>query len=203
MNFGLHAAAFQFGERGVQHIHAHAAVVERNADRVDAEPLEPRQRALIVVLLDDDGVAVRQQRAVDQIERLQRTRHDQDVVGGAGHAGIALELLAEKIAQRPVALRPAVEAIGRQRAALARQHRLRGRHQPVERHRVGVVIAAGEIEFGQTGPARGRRRQPGRKQRAEVECHEPAPRRNLSWPEQFRPRQEKCYFAATTMISTL
>ena len=56
---------------------------------VDAEPRQPVERALIGVLLDDHGVAARQQRGVDEIERLQRARHDQDVVGCAGDAGVA------------------------------------------------------------------------------------------------------------------
>ena len=103
------------------------SLVERDADDVDAEPRQPVDRALVAVLLDDDGVAARQQHAVDQIERLQRAGGDQDVVGGAGDAGVALELLHQEFAQRPVALRATGEAVGRKRAALALEHRVRRR----------------------------------------------------------------------------
>ena len=93
--------ALEFGERSRERVHPHAVVVERNADRVDAEPGEPVERALVAFLLDDHGVAAREQRAVDEVERLQRARDDQDVVGRAGDAGIALELRDEEFAQRP------------------------------------------------------------------------------------------------------
>ncbi len=78
---------------------------------------------------------------------------------GAGNACIAFELLREKLAQRPVALRPAGEAVARKRAALALEHRVRRGDEPVERNLVGVVVAAGEIVFGHARPfGRGRRR---------------------------------------------
>ena len=104
------ALALELVERGRERIHPHAVPVERNADDVDAEPRQPVDRALVAVLLDDDGVAAREQHAVDQIERLQRARREQDVVGRAGDARIGLELGDEELAQRPVALRAAVSA---------------------------------------------------------------------------------------------
>src|SRR5437764_644707 len=100
-------------------IHAHPVVVERNTDRVDAEPGKARQRALIAVFLADDGVAAREQRAVHQVERLQRAGYDQDVGGGAGDAGIALELADEEFAQGAVALRAACKPVGRKRTPFA------------------------------------------------------------------------------------
>ena len=92
------AAALEIVERRGQRVHAHAVAVERNADGVDAEPGPAIERALIGLGLGDDGVAARQQDAVDQIERLQRAGGDQDFVGVAGDAGGALELLRQKFA---------------------------------------------------------------------------------------------------------
>ena len=71
-------------------------MVERNAHHIDAEPRQPVQRTLIGVLLDDDGIATGEQRLVDEVERLQRTGDDQDIVGGAADAGVALEFCGEK-----------------------------------------------------------------------------------------------------------
>ena len=62
MYFGVMPRALEVGERGGQRVHPHAVVVERNADHVDAEPRQPVQRALIGVLLDDHGIAAREQR---------------------------------------------------------------------------------------------------------------------------------------------
>ena len=62
-------------------------------------------------------------------------------------AGIALELLDEELAQRPVALRAGVQAVVRQPAALARQHRLRGLLQVVDGQAIRIVIAEGEVVF--------------------------------------------------------
>ena len=72
-----------------------------------------------------DGVAARQQRAVDQVERLQRAGDDQDVVGGAVDAGVALQFRDEEFAQAAIALRAAGEAVGGERPALALQHGIR------------------------------------------------------------------------------
>ena len=81
--FRRDAAALEIGERCGQRVHPHALAVEWNADRVDAEPGQPVQRALVGFLLDDHGVATRQQRRIDEVERLQRAGDDQDIVGGA------------------------------------------------------------------------------------------------------------------------
>jgi hypothetical protein len=167
--FRRDAAGLEIGQRLGQHVHPHALMVERDADRIDPEPGQPVQRPLIGFLFDDDGVAARQQRRVDEIERLQRAGDDQDVVGGAVDAGIALELAGEKFAQRTITLRAAGEAVSRQRRAFAPEHGVHRIDQSFDRNLVGVVIAADEAVFRQTGPLRGRSRQSRRKQRCEVE----------------------------------
>src|SRR6476661_7130881 len=94
-----------FGRTPLALSSASAALVERNADDVDAAPGIAVERAFVAIALADDGVAGRQQRGIDQIERLQRARHYHNVVGGAVDAGVALELLDQELAQRLVALR--------------------------------------------------------------------------------------------------
>lgn len=97
--FRADALAPEVFERLRKRIHAHAAAVKRNADGIDAEPIKPCQRALIGRLLDDDGVAARQQDAVDQIERLQRTGRDQDFAGMARDARGPFEFLRQEFTQ--------------------------------------------------------------------------------------------------------
>ena len=82
---------------------------------------------------------------------------------------VALELLREEFAQRPVALRAAGKAVGRKVPAFAREHVGRRLEQPIERNMIGVVVAAGEIVLGEAGPLGGRRRQPGCQQWREIE----------------------------------
>ena len=139
-------------------------IVEGNADRLDAEPRQPVQRALIGLLFDQHGVAARQQRLIDEVERLQRTRDDHDVVGAAGDAGVALEFCGEEFAQGAITLRAAGKPVGRQRLALAPEHGIDRVDQAVDRHLVGIVVAADETVFGKAGPPRGRRRQSGGQQ---------------------------------------
>ena len=167
--FRPHRARFQIVEHIRQHVHPHAAVVERNADSVDAEPRQPRQRTLIAGLLDDDGVAAVEQNAVDQIERLQRAGGDEDFVGGAGDAGIALELLRQKFAQRPIAERPAGKAISGEVAAFARQHVVGRFDDGGERKLIRIVMAADEIIFRKAVPFSRRRRQVFGQKRREIE----------------------------------
>src|SRR5204863_9767297 len=83
--------------------------------------------------------------------------------------GAALELGRYELAQRPVALRPAGEAVIGERAPLAREHRGRGRNQPVDRNLLGIVVAADEVIFRRASPFRRRRRQSRRQQRREIE----------------------------------
>ena len=163
------AAALEIVERRGERVHAHALAVERNADGVDAEPGPAIERALIGLGLGDDRIAARQQDAVDQIERLQRARGDQDLAGVAGDARGALELLRQKLAQAPVALRSAFQTVGRQRPAFARQHIVRRLDDRFERDLLAVVVAAGKIVFREAVEFDGRRRQPGSQQRREVE----------------------------------
>ncbi len=159
-------------ERGGERVRAQALAVERNAHRLDAQPGEPRERALVGFLLDQHGVAGRQQDAVDEIDGLQRAGGDQDLVRRAGDAGIAGELGHQEFAQRPVSERSAGEPIGGERRALAPQHRRGGRDETLERQLRGVVVAADEAEARQSGPFGGRRRQSGTQQRREIERSE-------------------------------
>ena len=62
MYFGVTPLRLEVVERVRQRVHPHAVLVERDADDVDAEPGQPVDRALVAVLLDDDGVAAREQR---------------------------------------------------------------------------------------------------------------------------------------------
>ena len=142
------ALALEVGERRGHRIGAHAVAVERHADHVHAHALHAVDRALVGLLLEQHGVAARQQRPVDQVERLQRTRSHQDVVGGAGNARVTLELADQEVAQPPVTLRAVGEPVGRQRTAFPRHHRVGRGDQTFERDRIAVVVAAGEIVLG-------------------------------------------------------
>jgi hypothetical protein len=166
---GSDAATREVGERGRHDVRPHAVAVERNADGVDAEARKPVQRALIAFLLDDDRIPAREKYAVDEIERLQRARCDQDLVGGAGNARRARELRGQELAQRPVAERAAGEPVGRERPALAREHGVGRRDQAIERDLIGVVVSPGEVVFRGTRPLRRRRRQPGGQHGRKVE----------------------------------
>jgi membrane protein DedA with SNARE-associated domain len=168
-----YAALLAVFQRRREAVHAHAVAVDRDADRRHAEPHEARERALIGVLLADHRVAAREQRAVDEIERLQRAGDHHDVVRRAGDVGVALELADQELAQRPVALRTAGETIGRKRAALAPQHGACRVDQPVDRHLVGIIVAAGEIVLRRSGPAHRGRRRSGRHDRCEIERPHP------------------------------
>ena len=169
MYFGVMPPMLEVGECGGQRVHPHTLMVERDADRIDPEPGQPVQRSLIGFPLDDHGVAARQQGLVDEIERLQRAGNDQDVVGGAVHSGVPLQLGGEKFTQRPVALRTAGEPIGGERPAFALQNGIDRVDQAFDRDLVGVVVAADEAVSGKARPPRRGRGQPGRKQRREVE----------------------------------
>ena len=130
-----------------QRVHPHALMIERDADRVDAKPGQPVQRALIAVPLDDDGIAARQQRRVDEIERLQRAGDDHNVVGGAADAGVALQFCRQKFAQAKITLWPAGEPIGGERSALAPEHGAGSVDQALDRDLIRIVIAADKTVF--------------------------------------------------------
>ena len=68
--FGVDAAAREILERRLHRIDAHALTVERDAYRLDPEPRQPVQRALVAVPLDEHSVARGEQESVDQIEPL-------------------------------------------------------------------------------------------------------------------------------------
>src|SRR5436309_12463826 len=102
MYFGVTPWRLRSASAAAKRVHPHPLLVKRDADRVDANPRQSVQRALIGLPLDNNGVAARQQRRVDEVERLQRAGDDQDIVGDAVDAGIALELCRQKFAKRTV-----------------------------------------------------------------------------------------------------
>ncbi len=206
--FRPHAAAREVVERRGQGIHAHAPAVERNAHGIDAEPGQARECALIGFLLDQHGIAARQQHAIDEVDGLQRARGDQNLVGRTGHAGGAPKFGGQELAQRPVALRPACKSIGRKRGAFTLEHRNGSRDQAIDRHLVGIVVPAGEIVAGKSSPSGSRRRQPGGQYGGEVEsCGSHAAARP-NWLYSARenrlmrsmPRPEKSFVFAVAML---
>ena len=169
MYFGVIPFVFRSASVLRQQVHPHSVPVERNPDHLDAEPRQPVQRALIGVLLDDDGIAARQQRGVDEVERLQRAGHDQDVVGDTIDAGVALQFPGQEFAQGAITLRTAGKPVGGERPALALEHGIDRLGQPLDRDRVGIVVAADKAVLCQAGPLRGRSGQSRWQQRCEVE----------------------------------
>jgi hypothetical protein len=171
---GLDALLLQLLELCLQQIEPQALAVERDADNVGADLRELGQRPAIGLLLDQDGVALGEQQAVDQLQPLHRTRSDQDLAGRAGDAGMAFELAGQELAQRPVAQRAAVQPVRRERDALTLQHAGRGVEQRLHRHMLGVVMAADEIVLGKAVPLDGGWRRAGRQQGCEIErsCHD-------------------------------
>ena len=166
---GRDALLLQLGELLLHHVEAHAFLIERNADHVDAEPHQPVDGAAIGLLLDQHCVAFADQQPVDEVERLRRARNHQDLVGSTVDAGVPLEFLGQELAQWAIALRAAVQSVGRKRCALALQHCGCRVDQRVDRHVLGVVVAADEIIFRKSVPLDGRRRVVGRKQGREIE----------------------------------
>src|SRR5207237_7536583 len=94
---------------------------------------------------------------------------DQDLTGRAGNPAVTLELAHQEFAQRPIAERAALEPVGRERRSLARAHRGRCGDELVHRNLGGVVVPAGEIELGESGPARSRGGETAAQVRHEVE----------------------------------
>ena len=155
-----HALALKPRQDLAERVGPDALLVERRPDGVHADGGKSRQRAAIGRGLGDHGIAGREQDRVDQIERLKRAGGDQDLVGATIHARAPLERARDELAQGAVALRAALQAIGRQRPAFTLQNGIRGRGQTGDRDVVGVVVAANEVEGGKPGPALRRRRQP-------------------------------------------
>ena len=90
-----------------------ALVVKRRADDVDAQPLQFGQGAAIGELFEDDGVAMLEQQAVDEVDRLPGARRDQHVVGCAFDRRPLGNLVDHELTQSEVPLR-AVEVVERQ-----------------------------------------------------------------------------------------
>ncbi len=168
MYFGLDALLLQLLELLLQHVESQPLVIERDADGIDADLDQPGDRAAVGLLLDQDGVALAHQEAVDQGEALGRAGRDQDLVGRAVDVGMALELARQELAQRPVAQRSGV-VVGREHGAFALQHRRCGRDQVVDGDLLGGDVAADEIVLGKAVPLEGGGRRVGRQKRRDVE----------------------------------
>ncbi len=76
---------------------------------------------------------------------------------------------AEKFAQGPVALWAVRESIGGKRLALALEHRVHGLDQALDRHLLGIIVAADKTVFRQSRPPDRGRGQAGRQQGREIE----------------------------------
>ena len=144
-------------------------MVEGDPDGIDAQPDQAIERTEIRDLLDQHGIAARQQDAVDQFDALQRAGGDEDLIRRTGNAGVGLELADQKLAQPPIAERAAFQAIARKRTALAPEHGRCGRDQVRNRHLFGIIVPADEVVPREPVPFDRRGRQAGRQQRGEVE----------------------------------
>jgi hypothetical protein len=133
-------------------------------------PRQPGQRALIGIALDDHGVATGGEGLIDEVERLQRARHQQDIVDTATDAGVTVQLGDQEFAQPTIALRPAGETIGRQRSSFAPQHGRHGVDQTIDGNLVRIIVAADKTVVREPAPWRGRSRQVVRQQRRKVEA---------------------------------
>src|SRR5437667_651059 len=167
--FGPDAAALKVLERGSDGVNSHAVAIERDPNGVHAQSHKPRQRTLIALLLDKDGISRREQHAVDEVEPLQRARGDEDLVRRAGDAGSPLELVGQKFPQRAVTERAAFEPVAGERSAFALEHGGRRGNESIDRHLIGIVVAADEVVFGASRPPGCGRRQAGCQERREVE----------------------------------
>ena len=72
-----------------------------------------------------------------------------------------LSFVGEEFAQGTIALRAVGEAVGRERLALALEHGVDRVDQAIDRHLVGIIVAADKTVFGKPRPPRRRRRQSG------------------------------------------
>src|SRR5947199_7505950 len=167
--FGPDTAALKVLERGSDSVDSHAVAIEWDANGVHAQSRKPRQRALIALLLDKDGISRREQHAVDEVEPLQRARGDEDLVRRAGDPGGPLELVGQKFPQRAVTERAAFEPVAGERSAFTLEHGGRRGNEPIDRHLIGIVVATDEVVFGASRPFGCGRRQAGRQERREVE----------------------------------
>src|SRR5439155_6090281 len=167
--FGPDAAVLKVLERGSDGVDSHAVAIERDPNCVHAQSRKPRQRALIALLLDKDGISPREQHAVDEVEPLQRARGDEDLVRRAGDSSGPLELVGQKFPQRAVTERAAFEPVAGERSAFALEHGGCRGNEPIDRNLIGIVIAADEVVFGAPRPLGCGRRQAGCQERREVE----------------------------------
>ena len=81
---GLDALLLQLLEFLLQGVQPQSLLIERHADRVDAEPGELGECAAIGLLLDQHRVAPGEQQAVHQVEALPGARGDQNLLLSPG-----------------------------------------------------------------------------------------------------------------------
>ena len=160
---------FEVGEDLAERIDIDAMIVQRRLDNVHAELLHAGDRATVRGLLHDDRVALVEQHLIDEVEPLQRSGRDQDIVDRAGDTGVLGELLDQEFAQRQIALRTAFEPIGSERRCLALQHLARGGDEVIHRNAARIVVAADKVVLGKAVVLDGSRRQVGTEQRIVVD----------------------------------
>ncbi len=153
--FRLDPLGRQIVQRRLKRVHAHAVLIQRHGDHVDAKFLELGECAAIVAFFDDDRVARLQQQPVHQIHRLKRARRQQDVISRRVDITVCLQLLRNKLAAWLVPLRPALQKVGRDVRAFFRHRPVHRGAQFIDRHRRVVDMSADEVVFGKAGPARG------------------------------------------------
>ena len=159
------------GQHRGKGIHPHAVRIDRNPGEGDTPGAQTGNGPAIAEFLEQDRVARGAQHGVDEFQGLVRSRGDQHRVGGDRHAAPFGQLAHDEVAQRPVAERAALQAIGGKGMAFAAQHVRNRLDHVVNRNAGAVVVPADEIVAGKTRPARGRYRQLGTEQVTEFDVN--------------------------------
>ena len=96
--FRFAARRSQVRQRAFQRIHAHAVMIKLDPDILDTQRIQPAQRTGIVCRLQQDDVALAQQRLVDQVHGLKRSGGQQNLLRLYGHRIASLQAVANKFA---------------------------------------------------------------------------------------------------------
>ena len=137
----------------IEVVDADAVAVQAHAVHLCAPLGQPAQRPGIGGLLHHDRVAGRQHRGVDEVERLQRSRGDQDLRRVRRHLGPPVERGRDELSQGQMALGAAPEVVTGQGRPVAGQRDRGGLGEPAEGHAGRIVVAADEIERRIAAPA--------------------------------------------------
>ena len=164
-----HTLRLQVGQRLAEGCRRQPVTVDRHPDDLGAPALHARQRAAVGLLLDDDGVALGDQRAEHELQRRAGARGHRHLVGRHLDPRVRLQLAHKELAQRQIALVAALHVVGSEHAPLARDHRLGRRDEAGDRHAVAVVVAANKVVLREPRPLGRGGRQVGAQQRRVVE----------------------------------